>query len=324
MREALVKIHIGRRTIKTVIAVVIAMLVVDAFGATTSKLLFAMMGAMEAVRPTFKESLEASLTQIEGVMVGALAGVLLRLLPFPAVLSAGIGILIVIVFYNSLRIPFSPSLPCFIVVMVCTTPDISPMSYALGRIWDSAIGLGVGMIINTLVFPYDNSKKIRAAMQSLDQELILFLEDIFDGDDKLPNAEAMEDKLDDIAYQLNIFANQRLLFQQRHQMEKLKLFRQCKGSARQLVSHMEVLCSMDKPGQLDDVNLELLRKSGAAIVEQPELMEWCDKDTVTNYHVSRILALREELLDVLTMAEISRNMEKYPKEKTEGNSSAQP
>ena len=287
------------------IAVVISMLVVDAFGATTSKILFAMMGAMEAVRPTFKESLEASLTQITGVMVGALAGVLLTFLPLPAVLSAGIGILIVIVLYNALRIPFSPSLPCFIVVMVCTTPDISPISYALGRIWDTAIGLGVGMLINTLIFPYDNSRKIQSAIQSLDRELILFLEDMFDGDDKLPAADRLEAQLEDIAYQLNIFANQRLLFHQRNQKEKLLLFRQCEGKARQLVSHMEVLCSMDNPGQLNDENLKRLRMDGAKIVEQPELEGWCDTDTVTNYHVSRILVLRNELLEVISTPQIS-------------------
>ena len=67
--------------------------------------------------------------------------------------------------------------------------------YALGRIWDSAIGLSVGMLINVLVFPYDNSKKIRAAVRNLDAELILFLEDIFDGDNHLPDADIMEKKL---------------------------------------------------------------------------------------------------------------------------------
>ena len=41
---------------------------------------------------------------------------------------------------------------------------------------------GKSMLINVLVFPYDNSKKIRAAVRNLDAELILFLEDIFDGD----------------------------------------------------------------------------------------------------------------------------------------------
>ena len=231
--------------------------------------------------------------------MGAFAAVLLHTLPIPYVLAAGIGILIVIVFYNTLKLTYSPSLACFIVVMICTKSDVNPVLYALGRIWDSAIGLGVGIFINTLIFPYDNSRKIRTAVQNLDRELILFLEDIFDGDDKLPDAELMEEKLADIAYQLSIFANQVLPFHKARQKEKLKLFRMCEGRARRLVSHLEVLCAMDVPGQLDDENLAKLRADGADIAEQPELSEWSDRDTVTNYHVAQILALRKELLEML-------------------------
>ena len=299
MKLTLEKIHIGRRTIKTVAAVAIAMLVADYFGATTSKLIFAMMGAMEAVRPTFKESLEAVWSQFIGILVGALAAVLLHTLPIPYVVSAGIGILVVIVFYNVLRIPFSPSLACFIVVMVCTTSDVHPLLYALGRIWDSTIGMAVGMLINVLVFPYDNSKKFRQAVQNLDVELILFLEDIFDGDNALPDADIMEKKLSDIEYQLSIFANQVLPFHKARQKEKLKLFRMCESRARRLVSHLEILCAMVKPGQLNDENLELLRNGGANIAEQPDLTEWTDKDTITNYHVAEILSLRKELLSII-------------------------
>ena len=299
MKLTLEKIHIGRRTIKTVVAVVIAMLVAEYFGTTSSRLIFAMMGAMEAVRPTFKESVEAVLSQFIGIVVGALAAVLLHTLPIPYIISAGIGILIVIVFYNMLKLPYSPSLACFIVVMVCTTSDVHPLLYALGRIWDSAIGLAVGMLINVLVFPYDNSKKIRQAVQNLDVELILFLEDIFDGDNNLPDAELLEKKLADIAYQLSIFSNQVLPFHKARQKEKLKLFRMCEGRARRLVSHLEVLCAMDVPGQLNDENLAQLRAGGANIVEQPELTEWTDKDTITNYHVAQILALRKELLSII-------------------------
>lgn len=299
MKLTLEKIHIGRRTIKTVAAVVIAMLVAQYFGTTSSRLIFAMMGAMEAVRPTFKESVEAVLSQFVGIFVGALAAVLLHTLPIPYVVAAGIGILIVIVFYNVLKLSYSPSLACFIVVMVCTTSDVHPMLYALGRIWDSAIGLFVGMLINVLVFPYDNSKKFRQAVQNLDAELILFLEDIFDGDNNLPDADIMEKKLADIAYQLSIFANQVLPFHKARQKEKIKLFRMCEGRARRLVSHLEVLCAMEIPGQLNDENLKKLRAGGANIAEQPELTEWSDKDTITNYHVSQILELRKELLSII-------------------------
>lgn len=301
MKLTLEKIHVGRRTIKTVAAVVIAMLAAEYFGTTSSRLIFAMMGAMEAVRPTFRESVEAVLSQFVGIFVGALAAVLLHTLPIPYVVSAGIGILIVIVFYNVLRIPFSPSLACFIVVMVCTTSDVHPLMYALGRIWDSAIGLAVGMLINVLVFPYDNSKKFRQAVENLDAELILFLEDIFDGDNDLPDAGIMEKKLADIEYQLSIFANQVLPFHKARQREKLKLFRMCEGRARRLVSHLEILCAMEAPGQLNDENLELLRNDGANIAEQPDLTEWMDVDTITNYHVAQILVLRRELLEMMPL-----------------------
>lgn len=299
MKLTLEKIHIGRRTMKTVAAVVIAMLAAEYFGTTSSKLIFAMMGAMEAVRPTFKESVEAALSQFIGIIVGAVAAVLLHTLPIPYLVSAGIGVLIVIVFYNVMKLKFSPSLACFVVVMVCTTSDVHPLLYALGRIWDSAIGLFIGLLINVLVFPYDNSKKIKTAVQNLDEELILFLEDIFDGDNQLPDANIMEKKLADIVYQLSIFADQMLPFHQARQKEKIQLFRLCEERARRLVSHLEVLCAMDTLGQLNDENLAKLRSGGADIAEQPELEAWTDKDIITNYHVVQILALRNELLSII-------------------------
>ena len=296
------KFHIGLRTIKTVAAVIISMIIVDAYGTTASKLLFAMFGAMVAVQTTFKESIEACITQILGVFLGALAGVLLRMFPLPMLVSIGIGIVLIITVYNAFRISFSPSLSCFIFVMVCTTTDVHPMIYALGRIWDSAIGLGVGMIINTLIFPYDNSQQIRSTVRNLDRELIVFLDDMFDGDDILPDAEVMIEKIDIIAHQLMIFSNQRLPYKWRKQQQQIKMFRLCELKARQLVSHMEVLSQLNQRIQLDDENRQLLLRNGASIAKQPPIKELTELDIVANYHVRQILTLRQELLEALSNA----------------------
>lgn len=293
------RIHIGLRTIKTAVAVVVSMMIVDAYGATTSKLIFAMLGAMAAVQPTFKESLASCLTQIIGVIFGALVGVLLLALPLPPLAATGIGIILVITLYNALRIRFSPSLPCFIVVMLCTTPDIQPMIYSLGRVWDTAIGLGVGMLINTLIFPYDNRRQIRATMESLDRELILFLEDMFDGDNILPNAETMSQKISTINQQLAVFSNQKLLMRPGRQTRELESFRDYEEQAHQLVSHMKVLCNMGLPGRLNDENRQRLASYGAKIKDQRELNSVMERDVITNYHVDQILTLRRELLDML-------------------------
>lgn len=299
MRKKQARIHIGLRTIKTAAAVIIAMIIVDFFGTTPSKLIFAMLGAMAAVQPTFQESVESCLTQIVGVLFGALAGILLLALPLSPLVATGIGIVLVITLYNALRIRFSPSLPCFIVVMLCTSSDIEPVSYAIGRIWDSAIGLGIGMLINTLVFPYDNSRKIRSTVESLDHELIHFLEDMFDGDDILPDSDKMTRMIDDMDRQLAIFSKQRLFHRLRKQRQELQAFRACEWKARLLVAHMEVLCHMEQPGRLNAENRERLQNCDALIGDERLSTEDSPHDILTNYHVTHILTLRQELLTAL-------------------------
>ena len=303
MKKSLPKIHIGLRTVKTTAAIVISMVIVDYLGASASKLIFAMLGAMAAVQPTFKDSVDSCLAQIVGVLFGAFASILLLMLPVPPLVATGIGMILVITLYNLLRIRYSPSLPCFIVVMMCTTPDIRPIAYALERIWDTAIGLGTGMIINTLVFPYDNSRQIRETVKSLDKELIAFLEDMFDGDDVLPDAEIMGQKVDAMYRQMRVFSNQKLLLQLRRQKEKQDTFRKCEHKVRELLARMEVLSQMGTPGRLSQENRKALEDNGATILDERILENATERDVVMNYHIRQVLRLRQELLDALKAAE---------------------
>ncbi len=291
--------RIGLRTIKTAVAVMISMVIVNFYGATTSKLVFAMLGAMDAVQPTFKASVRACLTQIVGVLFGAVMGVILMALPVHPLVAVGIGIVLVITVYNGFQIRFSPSLPCLIILTMFTTPDIQPMTYAFSRIWDTAIGLGVGMTINTLVFPYDNSHQIRATVESLDRELIRFLEDMFDGDDQMPDAAQMSRTVEEMARQLMIFSNQRLLMRLNRQKKEIASFQVCEGKARELLARMEVLSRMERPGRLSKENRRRLRSCGAKIPDSQGGGAPKERDIVANYHVTQILKLRRELLEAL-------------------------
>ena len=292
-------IRIGPRTIKTAAAVIISLIVVHFHGTTTSRLTFAMLGAMAAVEPTFTDSLRSCLAQIVGVFFGSVVGVLLLALPMHPLMRTGIGIVLAITLYNTFRIRFSPSLPCLIVLTLCVTPDIQPLSYAWGRIWDTAIGLAVGLTINTLVFPYDNSRQIRDSVKSLDREVIRFLEEMFDGDDVLPDAEKMEQKVSDMARQLTIFTNQRLFLHRRTQKKQIETFRVCQSKARELLARMEILSHMERPGRLSRENRSRLRSCGANITDRRPLKNPKERDIVINYHVAQILKLRRELLEAL-------------------------
>lgn len=290
---------IGLRTVKTAVAVILSMMVASLLGTSDARLIFAMLGAMNAVQPTFKESVQASLTQIIGVVFGVGVSVLLLALPIHRLVVTGIGIVLIITLYNALHITFSPGVPCLLLVILCTTDGIAPISYGLGRVWDTALGVAVGMVINMLVFPYDNSRRIRATVESLDREVIAFLEDLFDGDDVMPNSERMTKKIDELEAQLQIFEKQKLFLRLRTQHREIEQFHLYESKARMLLAQMEVLCHMGQPGHLTEENRQQLLAAGAQIADGETLQNPQEWDFVRNYHVSQILTIREQLLEIL-------------------------
>ena len=305
------RVHIGRRTLKTAVAVIISMVLVSFYGATTSKMIFAMLGAMNAMEPSFQKSVKACLTQIVGMILGVVVGVLLLNLPVHPLVGVGIGIVFMITLYNVFQIHFSPVLPCMMIVTLFTSPDIMPFTYALGRLWDTTIGLGVGMLVNVLVLPYDNSIKIRNSIEYLKEEVIIFLEDMFDGDNQYPDTEKMTDTITEMAGQLGILSEQWFPLQRKQNARRLAILQECEGKARQLLAQMEVLSRMTKLGQLSEENRKRLEACGAKIGDVSKasgaIEESVEKaDVITNYHVEQILNLRQVLMEELMQFPVKR------------------
>lgn len=290
------RIHIGRRTFKTALAVIVSLVIVSGYGATASKMIFAMLGAMCAMENTFKQSVESCLTQIVGMVMGAGVAVVLSYLPIPSLLMVGIGIVFIIVVYNVMGVHFSPNLPCLIIVMSCMNEGVNPMEYAFGRLWDTAIGLAVGMCINVLILPYDNSLKICETIEYLEHEVIRFLEDMFDGEDNCANIEKTRNTIDTMAKQLGIYSKQWLPFTMKSDKKKLEVFLKCEGKSRELLAQMEVLSQMKQIGRLDAGLRKRLTDAGADIRDKREIAIYEETDIITNYHVEQILNLREELI----------------------------
>lgn len=293
------RIHIGRRTLKTAIAVIISLIIVSMYGATASKMVFAMLGAMCAMENTFKQSLEACMTQIVGMLLGAIVAALLSYLPIHSLGMVAIGIVFIIVMYNVMGVHFSPNLPCLIIVTSCMNADVYPFTYALGRLWDTAIGLTVGMLINVLVLPYDNSLKIRQTIEYLEKAVIEFLEEMFDGDKEYPDTEKLRRTIDDMGSQLGIYSQQWIPFRVKKDKEKLEVFLKCQNKARELLAQMEVLHQMDTPGRLDPDIRKRLEQNGATIRDHRAILRYEEEDIITNYHVAQILDLREELITTI-------------------------
>lgn len=296
------RLPVGLRTLKTALAVAAAMLLVERYGTGADGLIFGVMGAFYAMEPTFKASVRSCLAQISGVVIGVILAVFLELADLPGIVTAGVGIILTMAIYQIFRWRTSPVLPCLIFIILSTSPETEPWLYGCARIWNTLLGMGVGFLINMLIFPYNNSRQIRRTLAGLDEDLRLYLEDRFDGDDHLPGTGELERKIDSLEAQLAIFADQRLLFR-RKQKRELENLRSCEDIARALLVEIEVLRSMEGRGRLNGENLTLLRELGPAFSAAEPAEEQTAADVVVNYHVSRILFLRRKLLESLEAEE---------------------
>ncbi len=296
MYNYLRKLHIpvGLRTLKTAIAVTISLLVIEHLGASSAKMIFAVIGSIAAMENSLKGALRNCVSQIVGVVIGVLLSMLMRQLPIPGVAAVGIGIVVTMVIFQLLHLHQSPVLACLILVIICTDSSITAHSYGLARIWDTAIGLGIGLAVNMLIVPYDNSKKIRRLLLSLDNDLILFLEDMFDGDDHLPDTDKMVGLNDQLEIQLAIFSDQRL-FRRKRQKTALRQFQRCQDLARELLVEVRTLRNMERPGRLSEHNRHRLGLLGAKVPKLKLSGDFSTKEIVCNYHVERVLDLRESL-----------------------------
>ena len=293
-RLSALNLPVGMRTIKTALAVVLALLIVEQYGASPAKVVFATIGAISAVGPTFTASLLACLTQICGVTVGVLLALLMLALQVHPMVAVGIGVILILAGYQYFHLKLVPVLPCLVLVNVCLNPEVEAVAYSVGRIWDTAIGLAIGMAVNTLIFPYDNSLKIRQTMEGLDRDLIEFLEDMFDGDDHLPETKDLEKKIDALEGQLALFADQRLLRRKRQKRE-LKRLESCEDIAQALLTELITLRNMERLGCLNEENRQALRALGARVSDQCPLEGGTVENTVVNYHISQVLRLRQTL-----------------------------
>lgn len=285
---------VGLRTLKTALAVSLSIVLVEQYGTSIDELIFAVMGAFSAMEPTVKKAFRSCAAQFSGVAIGVLLAILIRMAELSGVVSAGVGIILIMAVYQLFRWKSSPVLPCLILVTICTKPELGAVAYGLERIWNTMIGMGTGMAINMLIFPYDNSKKIQQSLLSLDDDLIRFLEDMFDGDEYLPATDDMTQKMVLLDQQVELYADQRLL-RRRRQKRMLKRLKSCEDTAQELVTEVLALRMINHSGRLNQENKISLRKLGADIPEAGMNNRFNVEDLVINYHVKRVLELREQL-----------------------------
>jgi len=153
-------LNIGLRTIKTAIAVSVSIVLSNLL-----KLEFPYFVAMTAIISmdrTARLSISMGRNRVIGTLLGALIGILFASIDRGNPFLAGLGILVIILISNQLKLPGSITVGSFVFVaiMVHISGDITPLFYGLHRTLDSLLGALIAFAINLSVMPGYSVKRL--------------------------------------------------------------------------------------------------------------------------------------------------------------------
>ncbi len=156
---------IGLRTIKTGIAVGIALLVVELF--QMESVIFISIAALIGMQPTLTDSLQKSANRIYGTVAGAVFGFIMALVLPSHFLLAALGVVALIMVMNRLNIPEGIIISCvvFISIFMNSDPERTIYAYALSRLIDTALGIGIALMVNYFILPPKYDRKAMLEMR---------------------------------------------------------------------------------------------------------------------------------------------------------------
>ena len=295
-------ISLGTRVVKTAIAVTLSVFLIRFFATDDLSVFYAGFGALIAMDTTFSNSLRQGLTQLIGVLAGTVMGYLSVLL-FPSMTPAwmaGLGVLLLIVLCNALKLSFSASLSCIIFLSACLTPTDDIVRDSLFRLRDSSLGIGIALVVNALIRPYNNKKRILALLGRLRAQIPGDIEQIV-VKEQFPDLQESVAILRQLDRELSLYHSQHF-FHRKHDDEAL--LRGCYQLAQRMLQEMEAICGMDCLGDLAMESAAVMQELGMELPEAGLPERKCTRhDTIVmNYHLDKLLSAYQYLGELMKLA----------------------
>ncbi len=283
------RIHLGLRTIKTALAVTLALTIAGLLGSAMP--IFSAIGAISAMSRTLKDALTACLTQLTGCVVGCVIGCLfLVMFPHTPPILIGLGVILVILLGLRLHSEFAIPLSCIVFVSICLYEAGSPFFYAASRFGDTSIGLMIALAVNMLIKPYNNRARIAGMLTHIVQAFPDYLQErVLHG--HYPDLTPLRNSLDRLDAELSLYEDQSYPNKENRHAIGIYL-RGCQQLAERMYDEMKALCLMDSPGLPDVACVARLSAMGIAAenVTTCQAGQQREEDIVLAYHAGNLLS----------------------------------
>ena len=173
-----IKQHVGMRTLKTGIAVVITACLGNTF--LISNPFYAVIGTVFAMQNTVKSSFVAGKNRFLGTVLGAIIGYLFALVHFDHPFYLGFAVIVTIICCNALKISSSIIIAATVCISILMgiTADQNPLIYSLLRTTDTSIGIIVGILVNYFIAQPNYLGRLTDEIEKIEQMTIELVKNI--------------------------------------------------------------------------------------------------------------------------------------------------
>lgn len=156
---------LGMRTIKTALVVFISFVVSSLIN---DELSFALIyGSVIAIETSVVSSVKTGYNRILGTAVGGVIGLIMTYVPFYGGLTLALGVVVTILVGNLLDIKKATGIAItLVIIIIIGSKGEAPAVYALQRTLDTLIGILIATVVNLLIYPPDQMKRVRESFHT--------------------------------------------------------------------------------------------------------------------------------------------------------------
>lgn len=230
---------LGLRTIKTGVALALAIFVAQILEIEYP--FFVGMTAIISMDKTMTNSLKMGRNRVVGTFLGACIGVLLSYVDRGNPLLCGIGIMMLILICNKLRLQGSITIGGIVMIAIMVHTDKTPLFYGFHRTFDTLIGALVSLFVNIVLFPYANNKRLESIILQLWEKTDRIVDALRNGE--IIDTTSLNQEMDMIRNEIDLYNHELLKKDKRDLVNELKLHY---DMAEHLMLEIEILETIDK------------------------------------------------------------------------------
>ncbi|HBT18959.1 MAG TPA: hypothetical protein DEA52_02770 [Clostridiaceae bacterium] len=286
---------IGMRTIKTALVVVLAY-IVSSF--LNDELSFSMIyAAVLCVETSVVSSVKIGYNRALGTVIGGVIGLALTYVPMYGGITMAVGVVITILFCNLLDIKKATGIAItLVIIIIIGSAEVAPSYYAIQRTFDTVVGIIIATIVNLLIYPPDQMRRVKEGFSQYKELAIQVVGDVIlygmiDG------LEALGKSLDDVKDRFNAL-NKELSILRKYDKEEYEYYQHLLEFAEKVFIYAEAISLSEPTVRMTKDNHQRLFKVLSLEILTEDFVTPQDstrEDLIYNYNLAKLIAALDKI-----------------------------